>query len=79
LATRLPSAASRWRRPDSPASSAAPSWTETLAEKLQIKPGSRVSSPPTRIWHRVAELGWALNGNVAVDEAWSAVRIKRTG
>ena len=38
--------------------------------------GGRSDINRDSIWARTVELGWTANANVALDEVWSAVRIK---
>ncbi|ALJ22255.1 DUF3052 family protein [Microbacterium sp. No. 7] len=39
--------------------------------------GNRADINRDSIWRRVEEAGWTLVANVAVDDVWSAVRMKR--
>ncbi|NYD53572.1 hypothetical protein BKA02_000627 [Microbacterium pseudoresistens] len=41
--------------------------------------GNRSDVNRDSIWQRVGERGWTLNANVAVDDTWSAVRMKPAG
>lgn len=41
--------------------------------------GNRADINRDSIWRRAEELGWTATANIAVDETWSAVRIKPTG
>lgn len=31
------------------------------------------------IWKHVQDFGWTLNGNIALSDTWSSVRLKRVG
>ena len=49
---------------------------EARASWIIYQKGNRSDINRDSIWRRVEKLGWALNANVAIDDAWSAVRMK---
>ncbi|MBN9215587.1 MAG: DUF3052 domain-containing protein [Microbacterium sp. SCN 70-200] len=55
---------------------ALPFLAEARASWIIYPKGNRSDINRDSIWRRVEELGWTLNANVAIDDAWSAVRMK---
>lgn len=53
-----------------------PHLRDARATWIAYPKGGRSDINRDSIWARAAELGWTANANVALDEAWSAVRIK---
>lgn len=41
--------------------------------------GNRSDINRDSIWKRAEEVGWTLNGNIALSDTWSSVRLKRGG
>lgn len=61
---------------DAALADALPLLTEARASWIVYPKGNRADINRDSVWRRAEELGWTLTANVAVDDTWSAVRMK---
>lgn len=64
---------------DAQLSQALPTLTSARATWIAYPKGNRTDINRDSIWARAEQLGWTATANVALDQIWSAVRIKPMG